>query len=536
MSLTKVSYSMVNGAPFNVLDFGADPTGVNNSTDAFAGAASAINAAGGGKLVIPKGTYVVGKETFVSGTGYVSTEIFRLLSCTKPVVIEGNGAVIQYANGLHFGTFNTTTGAPVVTTPPYYGPGLADPGKCFEFSNCVQVEIRDLEINGNITNFVIGGQWGDTGWQLGHIGVAFYACKLAKADNLYIHHFGVDGVYIEPRYSDGTSHYLDLNAEIYPHELSNIKSYYNGRQGMSWVGGNNLTCVNCDFSFTGKNGTIQSSPSAGIDMEPGGLEFCKNGTFINCTFYDNYGMGLLTVGDVSKCTFVNCSMIGTTQASLWDQGKYQRYYGCKIIGKGWYFGTAAGDANITHAVFDSCLLSMDVADSPDGTIYGVCHNIAGSPYAEFNSCIFTADTTHTLPISGGITYNNCKFFQTGSGTFYMGGNFTGYNICTHSGSYDTSPGVFNYGRYEVNGSQQYNITPQTRAVNFGAYTGSVVRNNTITIFNSYSDWVSLTNTVAIQGDIVFNTNAASGQPIGWICTVSGTVGSPTGTWVAMANL
>lgn len=35
-----------------------------------------------------------------------------------------------------------------------------------------------------------------------------------------------------------------------------------------------------------------------------------------------------------------------------------------------------------------------------------------------------------------------------------------------------------------------------------------------------------------QGDRVWNSAATVGQPIGWICTVSG---SP-GTWVAMANL
>ena len=34
MSLTKVSYSMINGAGLNILDFGADPTGVADSTDA----------------------------------------------------------------------------------------------------------------------------------------------------------------------------------------------------------------------------------------------------------------------------------------------------------------------------------------------------------------------------------------------------------------------------------------------------------------------------------------------------------------------
>ena len=64
MSLTKVSYSMITGAPVNVLDYGADPTGVANSTDAFAAAAAAIEAQDGGKLVIPAGTYIVGKQTF----------------------------------------------------------------------------------------------------------------------------------------------------------------------------------------------------------------------------------------------------------------------------------------------------------------------------------------------------------------------------------------------------------------------------------------------------------------------------------------
>jgi hypothetical protein len=34
MSLTKVSYSLIEGNPINVLDYGADPTGVNDSTEA----------------------------------------------------------------------------------------------------------------------------------------------------------------------------------------------------------------------------------------------------------------------------------------------------------------------------------------------------------------------------------------------------------------------------------------------------------------------------------------------------------------------
>lgn len=64
MSLTKVSFSMVEGAPFNVLDFGADPTGIADSTAAIIAAL----AAGGANCAIylPRGTYKVTSEILVS--------------------------------------------------------------------------------------------------------------------------------------------------------------------------------------------------------------------------------------------------------------------------------------------------------------------------------------------------------------------------------------------------------------------------------------------------------------------------------------
>jgi len=54
MSLTKVTNSMKTGAPVNVLDYGADPTGVADSTTAFN---TAI--AEGSDIYIPEGTYSI---------------------------------------------------------------------------------------------------------------------------------------------------------------------------------------------------------------------------------------------------------------------------------------------------------------------------------------------------------------------------------------------------------------------------------------------------------------------------------------------
>ena len=59
MSLTKASYSMVSGAPVNILDYGADPTGVADSAAAIQAALIAAASAGGKQVFCPAGKYRV---------------------------------------------------------------------------------------------------------------------------------------------------------------------------------------------------------------------------------------------------------------------------------------------------------------------------------------------------------------------------------------------------------------------------------------------------------------------------------------------
>ena len=58
MALTKVSYSMIQGAPVNVLDFGAIGDGVANDTVAIQAALASMQSTGG-ELFFPKGTYKI---------------------------------------------------------------------------------------------------------------------------------------------------------------------------------------------------------------------------------------------------------------------------------------------------------------------------------------------------------------------------------------------------------------------------------------------------------------------------------------------
>lgn len=77
MSLTKVSYSMITGAVVNVLDYGADPTGVVDSTSAIQ---AAINAAAaqapsgssvGNTVYLPPGNYKTSSTIYTYGSGGV---------------------------------------------------------------------------------------------------------------------------------------------------------------------------------------------------------------------------------------------------------------------------------------------------------------------------------------------------------------------------------------------------------------------------------------------------------------------------------
>ena len=61
MALTKATYNMLKGATVNVVDYGAiaDWNGLSgtNNTTAFTAAVNALDALGGGTLLIPAGNY-----------------------------------------------------------------------------------------------------------------------------------------------------------------------------------------------------------------------------------------------------------------------------------------------------------------------------------------------------------------------------------------------------------------------------------------------------------------------------------------------
>jgi hypothetical protein len=90
MSLTKASYSMINGAFANVLDFGADSTGATDSTSAFQAAIDSLPV-NGGTIFIPTGTFLIDALSFpnnpkivnVVGSGIDATILQKYSSTGK---------------------------------------------------------------------------------------------------------------------------------------------------------------------------------------------------------------------------------------------------------------------------------------------------------------------------------------------------------------------------------------------------------------------------------------------------------------------
>lgn len=115
MSLTKVTYSMVDGIPSNVKDFGADATGVASSSGAF----TLANASANG-VIIPKGTYLV--STNVTFTVPVAVEYGAVISVPAGVTLAFDGGF----NAGVYQCFNCIDTGNVTFNPQYTAEGFAE--------------------------------------------------------------------------------------------------------------------------------------------------------------------------------------------------------------------------------------------------------------------------------------------------------------------------------------------------------------------------------------------------------------------------
>ena len=238
---------------YDVRTYGAKGDGITDDYVAIANASAAVCSTGGvlffpGTINGARANYYIGRYKITGGANANGVTDISWTNCNH-VQILGYGALVTVK-----GTFARTSD---YTSGPY-NCSYEDEVTPFRITTSTDIQIAGLEIYGQVDrmtrdpNVIEGGT---------AYGVYLEGSTHVSLRDLYIHHFEVDGIYIN---KSGTTASKHVN-------LFNVRSDNNARQGISIIQARYITVDgNSSFSNTGVTGAYGNhAPSAGIDIEPG---------------------------------------------------------------------------------------------------------------------------------------------------------------------------------------------------------------------------------------------------------------------------
>jgi hypothetical protein len=411
-------------------DFGARGDGTANDTPAFGAMSAELSRRGGGTISLGRDkTYIVGEQTRAGPFAWSPAPIIDLRGLTGPIRILGNGARLRCRAGLRFGTFDPRSGAKTRRPlPNYKGDELASPYRAMiVIHDCrAPVEIPDLELDGNLARLLIGGPFGDTGWQVPASGIWLKDNRASETvTNVLSHHHGQDGAIIEgdPQRSARS-------------RFSRFVARYNGRQRVSLTAGRGYDFEDCEFSHTGRS-VIESAPAAGFDIEAETEKPIRDLTFARCKFVNNAGCGLLAdSGDSAIARFTDCTFVGTTVWSAWPLKPYFRFANCTFVGAVVHpFADKQDPDRATQ--FRDCRFTDDPALSPTGKVYEggtkagePIVNMAESDNVLFDHCTFDVHGPALLPWGWRAVYRDCTMSQLSPSAAMTKGKYLGTTTIT----------------------------------------------------------------------------------------------------------
>jgi hypothetical protein len=402
--------------------FGAKGDGRTDDSAAFARLSDAVNAAGGGTIVLRPTVYLVGTQIRTPGGGFVEVRLMRFDGCTRPVTIRGNGAKLRCAPGQRYGMFLPDGSAKPDITPKGNEGMMRPYAAMIEARSCSGgVTIENIELDGNSGALVVGGKRGDKGWQIGCAGVVLRNNSgPERLTNVYAHHQPHDGFYVDgPR--DPTPGVVRL--------FTNLRADANGRQGMSLVGGHGYRIERSSFTRTGR-GPVASAPSAGVDIEAQRKKPVRDIAFVGCRFVDNRGNGMVAdSGDTADVSFADCTFIGTDNWAAWPNKPGFRFDRCTFVGS---LVHAFGDPDPRRATrFTACLFTDDAALSPTGRLVlrkSPSSNFADAENVLFDRCRFVMNSDGVLPRSDRAIYRDCAMKQRAARRASPQGSYEGRNV------------------------------------------------------------------------------------------------------------
>jgi hypothetical protein len=251
MALTKATYSMIKGAPINVLDFGAVGDGVTDDTAAIQLALNQLQTISG-ELFFPAGVYKVSSQTTLTSGSKFS--------------ISGYGATIKAANGM---TVGSGTQLLVVT-------------------GCSNFSISGIIFDGNRAN--------RTPAEVTSHLLQLTNCQQFTLLDVQANNATTDGIYLNASNNAVSSTFCR------DFILQNCKTDNAYRNGVSVINGLDFTFVG--GAFTNSNGTL---PKAGVDIESNAgaaTPSNRSGRFFGSRFEGNDGYGLQISSEGSPDDFL----------------------------------------------------------------------------------------------------------------------------------------------------------------------------------------------------------------------------------------
>jgi hypothetical protein len=251
-SMASVSLAVsgcAEGAPqvqFTPEAFGAKGNGVTDDYEAFERLARAVNGVRQAAVLLSRGkTYLL--DRYVTSADPKLGLVFE--NCDG-LTIEGNGAALKVRGDLYRDRRSTRS---------LWG---------LLFRDSAWIAVRNLELNGSVDQTRRAPRLAEG---TSH-GLIFQSCSDVSIDNVVVHHFAGDGLYIRESKRRGPGGTRLASRRF---NVRNSRFWCNARQGLSVIQLRGGLFENCDFSWTGyvdDKGTIgpygAHSPSAGVDIEP----------------------------------------------------------------------------------------------------------------------------------------------------------------------------------------------------------------------------------------------------------------------------
>ena len=481
MSLTKVSYSMINSAPVSVIDYGADASGTTDSTSAIQ---AAINT--GLSVFFPKGTYritslSIASRSNVSYFGYNDVTITNVGATTPSdglVVLSGTISQIEFS-GLKFvgdGTINA------------YNYGIS----CASGQTISQVTFRDL----HFYNVRLGlGLNADTGGTFANSVVdscVFDTMVGETAGNGY-------GIICPNAFGTIITDCTFIN--VGRHDV------YVGRGGY-------VTVANCYFKDHRKS-TYTGNPRAAVQISRN-VQYVVVTGCIFTNFYDGAVQIAHATGEAGDCkniTVSNCMFDGPLNVVpaiyLGEQAEPTTQFTRNItIVNNQFNGSELYEGPFISATNGNQIIIKD-------NQFTLTDITANTSIISLGSASYSANANSCNKLT--VVDNQFNLVGTaGTVTLVALNGYVGANV-------DTSVWIdTKFYKYSTGITVLVWNSPVSGYANIGVQ-GAVGRSTRSAIV--YINSIPTTGTWNV-GDIAYNIAPASAGYIGWVCTTSGT----PGTW------